>query len=318
MFHSLFASITAPDIAYGVGAIFLFLYLVLSSIEFGAALYLFLPEKLLERETIRSYVNPIWETTNIFLIFFVMILFTCFPKAMPLLSPLLFPVIYIALVFFIVRIIGILGLFYGDSGRMPWRLAFFVGSWGAALTLSNFYHVMVTGMRMPWPLDVLSISLILLVITTILLISSTFFLEYTQRKAFHPYLARLCYFALLVWYGAAALYLTGPFRTAPYALAHLSAATNGFIAVTIVALSIPIFVHFRLFTWSFLAACTAFGMLFFGSVYLHLPYLVYPSVTVTAAFTSVAVFHSILISGAVGFIFLIPALFLLYWLFALG
>lgn len=307
--------IAAPEIAYGIACIFLFLYLVLSSIEFGAAFYMLLPESILERSTVRTYVNPIWETTNIFLIFFVMMLFSCFPKAVPMLSLLMFPIVEVALIFFVFRILGILGLFYGDSGRLAWRILFFVGSWGVALVLSEFYHIVVAGTRMPLVPDMLTVSLILLVISTLLLLSSTFFLMFTSRHRFHPYLARLGYVSLLTWYAAAALYLIGPFRDAPYMLDRLTAATNGFIAVTLVSLTIPLFIHYRYFAAGFIASVIAFGMLFFGSAYMHLPYLIYPTMTISDAFTSTAIFDAILISGAVGALFLIPALYLLYALF---
>ncbi len=307
--------ISAPEIAYGIACVFLFLYLVLSSIEFGAAFYMLLPESILERSTIRTYVNPIWETTNIFLVFFAMMIFSCFPRAVPTLSLLLFPIVEVALVFFVLRILGILGLFYGDSGKLAWRLLFFVGSWGAALVLSGFYHVVVTGTRMSLPPDILTTSLILLVISAMLLLSSTFFLMFTSRHRFHPYLARLGYVSLLTWYGAAALYLIGPFRDAPYMLDHLTAATNGFIAVTLVTCAIPVCIHKRYFATGFASSVVAFAMLFFGSAYMHLPYLVYPAMTIVDAFTSAAIFHAILISGAVGALFLIPALYLLYALF---
>jgi cytochrome d ubiquinol oxidase subunit II len=307
--------ISAPEIAYGIACIFLFLYLVLSSIEFGAAFYMLLPESILERSTVRTYVNPIWETTNIFLIFFVMMIFSCFPRAVPMLSLLIFPIVEAALVFFVFRILGILGLFYGDSGKLVWRILFFVGSWGAALILGGFYHVVVAGTRMSLPPDILTTSLILLIISTMLLLSSTFFLMFTSRHRFHPYLARLSYASLLTWYGAAALYLVGPFRAAPYMLDHLTAATNGFIAVTLVTITIPVFIRQRYFAVGFIASIIAFAMLFFGSAYMHLPYLVYPAMTISDAFTSTAIFHAILLSGAVGALFLIPALYLLYALF---
>ncbi len=165
--------------AFFIATALLLIYSILSSIEFGASIYLLFPRYYPLSPHIHTYINPLWEATNVFLVFFLILLFSCFPKSIPPLSNALFPIIECGLIFFVVRVLGILGIFYAQSHEIKWRLLFFMGSIGAPLILSRFYNFALVGST-DISLSILTFAIPALTIASILMISSTFFLFLTN------------------------------------------------------------------------------------------------------------------------------------------
>ena len=126
-----------PIVAYGLVTLFICLYAASSSIEFGTSLLILSPIPLVDNATVRRYLNPIWESTNVFLVFALVGTVMFFPLAIPAISVAIFPTVMVSLFFFVLRAIGILGLMYYGS-TAPWlRYLFAIGSVGASLFLSK-------------------------------------------------------------------------------------------------------------------------------------------------------------------------------------
>ncbi len=62
----------------------------------------------------------------------------------------------------------------------------------------------------------------------------------------------------------------------------------------------------------------AFASAFFGVAAAQMPYLVYPSILLSGAFTDAASAHAMFLTLGVGAIITVPALYLLYYLFIYG
>ena len=74
-----------PEIAITILWLFLFSYIILASIEFGAGILLFWARfrkwPAQAEEVIERYLSPFWEVTNVFLIAFVVGLVGFFPQS---------------------------------------------------------------------------------------------------------------------------------------------------------------------------------------------------------------------------------------------
>src|SRR5689334_3705475 len=86
---------------------FLFLYSLLAAIDFGAG-FLFwwaglTGRNIAARQVIMRYLSPVWETTNVFLVFFIVGLVGYFPRAAATYGVLLLVPAGIALMLLIVR-----------------------------------------------------------------------------------------------------------------------------------------------------------------------------------------------------------------------
>ena len=300
--------------AYWFACILLYLYMLFSSIEFGASLFVLFPKRFgVTNRLMRTYMNPLWEATSVFLVFFFITFFTCFPKALPELSAALLPIVEIALVFFGLRILGILGALYGESDHLLWRVLLAVGSFGAPVTLSGVYVYLLTGSSPTESSAPLWISIALIVINTILALSSTFFLSYRRNPTGRTSLIQCAeYSAAMIGASAAAYLLILAFDAPHMITADALVATCGAFAS-----SVFFFLYLRLghYLHAFGSIAVMIAFIFFGSAAAHLPYLSYPSFTIDAAATNPTIFAAIFIAWCIGIAVLSPALFLLYRLF---
>jgi cytochrome d ubiquinol oxidase subunit II len=93
----------------GAGVVALFavvLYAIFGGADFGGGVWDFFatgPRAKEQRETITHAIGPVWEANHVWLIFAVVVLFTCFPIAFADLSVGLFPPLTIALVGIVLR-----------------------------------------------------------------------------------------------------------------------------------------------------------------------------------------------------------------------
>jgi len=131
-------------IAISIAALFLLFYMITSSIEFGSTLFLVSPRLLGENE-IRSYINPIWETTNVFLVFVVVCLFAFFPGSISFFGrDLLWPVA-LFLIISGIRVAGVLLYYYGGFRPGLIRGLLFITSFLVPMVLAQFVVYVLTG-----------------------------------------------------------------------------------------------------------------------------------------------------------------------------
>lgn len=296
-----------PLIAYSILLAFIVLYAVLSSIEFGAALFLVSPWKMVERDRIERYMGPVWEFTNVFLIFALVCTAMFFPRAVPLLAQL-YAVVSTALVFFVVRVIGILGILYKRSAHGAFRALFAIGSAGAPLSLSSVYLYAISGQQLAWPPQPLAVALWCAVLSAIVFIAASFFVHFAPKSAQRAALETTHTFA------GAALLLSAAFFSAA-ASTFLRPDFGGFLLLT--------FFVACAFLWrpqkplpALLASAAAVATLIISIAVRHAPYLLYPTLTLDTALTSPESFRAMLTMIPVGLIVSIPAVALLWKLFA--
>lgn len=300
-----------PLLAYCLVLLFVTLYAVLSSIEFGSAVLLTMPEPPISRKAIERYFGPAWESTNVFLVFSLVGLVMFFPHVLPYLAALYAPA-GIALLFFVIRVLGIFGVFYTDSTHRAFALLFALGSLGAPLTLSIAYYVFLTGLHPAFPPSMLLLAIWGAVASTILMLASAFALHIARSyidapRLEHIRLAASGFFILcampILWFSPA------PSETG----AAPALLTLGFLFAVALAIIAGSKRH------PFLAFCLhglSVALLIWGVALSHLPYLIYPALTIDAAFTAPEMFMAMLSVVPFGLVVAIPAVGLLWHLFA--
>ena len=130
------AQLQLETLAYALPILSLYVYMVLSSVEFGASIFRLWPKLLRRPEVVSTYLNPIWEATNVFLVYFVICLMTFFPKASGRLGTDLLWVVFPALAFFSLRVIGMLLIYYGEIRSRIADGLLFAGSFLTPMTFS--------------------------------------------------------------------------------------------------------------------------------------------------------------------------------------
>jgi cytochrome d ubiquinol oxidase subunit II len=294
----------------------LFVYAVLFCIECGATLFMAEPELLGSESAVRSYINPAWETTNVFLVTAFISLIAFFPGAFPLWSRALIVPFLVFLVVMGARIIGMLRIFYAAKSGRVMRLFLFISSFAApvvfAAGIMPFFLAGATPADGSWWLLAPGFAMIAFASTVFL--SSSFF-AYAERPS-HPS-ARLNFllrFALIFFLSAAFVLVFVLENAAPHIMAGISTALTAFGLLAVIDLVISLARNGRYFGLRLLLALALFATLFFGIAFSQLPYLIYPAATIFTAFTDPASAGIMLGAAAVAAVFLVPALALLYYL----
>ena len=293
----------------------LFIYVVLFCIECGATLFMAEPELLGSESAVRNYINPAWETTNVFLVTAFISLIAFFPGAFPLWSRALIVPFLVFLVVMGARIIGMLWVFYTAKNGRAMRSFLFVSSFAAPVVFAGgivpFFLAGVTPSDGPWWL--LAPGFAMIAFASTILLSSSFF-AYTERLS-HPS-ARLNFllrFALIFFLSAAFVLVFVLENAAPHLMAGMGTALVTFGLLAVIDLVISLARKGWYFGLRLLLALALFATLFFGIAFSQLPYLIYPAATIATAFTDPASAGIMLGAAAVALIFLVPALALLYY-----
>ena len=303
-------SITSmPILACALITLFFFIYGILSSIEFGASLFFLLPRLKKDRAAVRVYLNPVMEATNVFLVTGVVLLFTFFPGAIPTLAALL-PLVFSGLLFLGVRIVGLLLIFYGEMESRLAASLLVLGSFAGPMILSGFYVFLLIGSADILPTLGLRLFAALFTAASICLLSFSFF-ETRGITSVRP----LTMFAATAF----AVSLAGLVILLKSASAMLFAQTALIVAAASIIIASLVAWNacheYHRFGLAFASVCVTIAT-FFGAVFLaHLPYLVYPSMTLDQGFTDPSIAPSLFISFGLTMVLVLPSLWLLLTLF---
>ncbi len=299
-----------PLVAYILVLLFITLYACLSAIEFAAALFMALPNPPITRDTIERYFGPAWESTNVFLVFSLVGLVMFFPHVENYLALLYFPA-GIALSFYFLRILGILGIFYADMQGRSIRALFAIGSIGAALSLTGAAYLALTGMVPPLLPTTLSWSLWSATLGGILMLGGSFIARFGNTEV----RARLQSAQLigigLFWIGSGGVLSFAP------ELVHPGLIPLVAFLVIIVSTIAGLRLHDRAHPLAaYLAYCLAAAALIYGTAFAHLPFLIYPTLTIDQGFTAPEMFVAMLSVVPFGLVVAIPTVALLWHLYA--
>ncbi|ADU28542.1 cytochrome d ubiquinol oxidase subunit II [Evansella cellulosilytica] len=313
---------------------FLYGYLIVASIDFGAGFFSYYTKitkkNHITHNIIQRYLSPVWEVTNVFLVFFFIGIVGFFPST---------------------------AYYYGTALLIPGSVAIILiairGSYYAFATYgakdSNFYSFLygATGLLIPASLStVLTISeggyvsvedgkvqllygelftslyswgVVILAIVSVLFISASFLTYYASRAKDLDALELLRKYAL-VWafpaiiMGVVVFFLLGNQNPEHY--------QNMLDIWWVFAVS---FINFAIATYliwkrknygtAFILVMLQYFTAFYGYGISHFPYLLYPYLTIYDGFTNETMAIALIIAFIAGLLLLIPSLYLLMRLF---
>lgn len=325
----------ATSIAAGALIIIaLIAYAVLGGADYGGGVWdLFArgPRAGKQREVIAQAMGPVWEANHIWVIFAVVLLFTCFPAAFAVVGESLAVPVSIALIGISLRGAAFafrasywaptafrarMGTIFGVASLVtPFGMGAALAALASGEIQLNSSGIVVssvwTGWTTPFALGVgaLALSLVAYLAATFLCLETTGALrEDFRRRAIGAAVA----------VGAAA---TVTLPLAATAVPHLWESLTGGNATPflVVAPALGVMSLAALLTrrhrLASAAAVGQTGAILAGWGVASFPYLIYPSVTIAGAASAPQVQLAILVGAALGAVILVPSLWLLFSLF---
>ncbi|MTV22918.1 cytochrome d ubiquinol oxidase subunit II [Staphylococcus delphini] len=316
--------------------IFLLGYIIVASIDFGAGFFS-LHAKLFGQSheingLIQRYLNPVWEVTNVFFIFFFVGIVGFFPDTAYYYGTVLLIPGSIALILLSIR--GAFYAFenYGQDSKLSWLILYAVSgllipaSLSTALTISEGGYITESSsgnVDLNWTELLLSPfgwAVVLLAIVSVLYISSGFLTFYAHRaKDKSAYQLMRKWF--LMW--GAPMIMMSLFVFLSLRIqneAHFMSAVFDYGWLFII--SFIAFVIAGMLTLlkkahgiAFIFVIIQMGTAFFGYGLSKLPYILYPYVHIDDAVTNDSMALVLTIAFIGGLLLLLPSLFFIFKLF---
>lgn len=314
--------------------LFLFGYVIIGSIDFGAGFFnaysIVTNRQHILTRIIQRYLSPVWEVTNVFLVFFFVGIVGFFPKSAfyygtVLLVPASFAIILLAIrgSYYAFTTYGGLkhkryAVLYGLSGLLiPASLSIVLTiSEGGFVSLENKapvidYWALFTS-PLSWSIVVLSLSAVLYISAVFL----TWYAEYAKDVNAAEMMRKYA----LIWAAPTIITATGIIvELANHNRSHYERLVNLW---WVFGLSVVLFAGSVYFLWlrrSYGAAVWMmigqFFLAFFAYGVSHYPFLLYPHLTIYDGFTNEAMAISLVIVFIAGLCLLLPSLYLLLKLF---
>ncbi|HEC2158388.1 cytochrome D ubiquinol oxidase subunit II [Staphylococcus delphini] len=316
--------------------IFLFGYIIVASIDFGAGFFS-LHAKLFGQSheingLIQRYLNPVWEVTNVFFVFFFVGIVGFFPDTAYYYGTVLLIPGSIALILLSIR--GAFYAFenYGQDSKLSWLMLYAVSgllipaSLSTALTISEGGYITESAsgtVDLNWTELLLSPfgwAVVLLAIVSVLYISSGFLTFYAHRAKDKP-AYQLMRKWFLMW--GAPMIMMSLFVFLSLRIqneAHFMSAVFDYGWLFII--SFIAFVIAGMLTLlkkahgiAFIFVIIQMGTAFFGYGLSKLPYILYPYVHIDDAVTNDSMALMLTIAFIGGLLLLLPSLFFIFKLF---
>ncbi|WP_027093406.1 cytochrome d ubiquinol oxidase subunit II [Cohnella thermotolerans] len=313
---------------------FLYGYLIVASIDFGAGFYAYY-SRISGMETIigpviSRYLSPVWEVTNVFLVFFIVGIVGFFPETAHYYGTALLIPGSIALILLAIR-----GSFYAFANYGAKQNSIYLLAYGATgllippalatvFTISEGGFLAVRDNRVILLLEELfysaySWAVVLLAMSSVLFISSTFLTYYAARAEDAKALERMRQFAL--WGGiptiVSSLFVFIALRN--HNPDHFYRALDiwWFFGLSLGSFAAATYLIWRRrgYGFAFVLVMLQFAFAFFGYGISHLPYLLYPYLTLYAGATNPAMGRALAAAFVAGFALLVPSIVLLLRLF---
>lgn len=313
---------------------FLFGYLIVASVDFGAGFFAYYG-KLTKKDhvinhIISRYLSPVWEVTNVFFVFFFVGLVGFFPDTAFYYGTALLLPGSIALILLAIR-----GSFYAFGNYGPKENRFYLFLYGAtgllipaalstALTISEGGFLqkkgesveLLTGKLFSSPY---SWSVVLLAIVSVLFISAAFLTFYADRAKDFEAMQLLRKFALF-W--SIPTILASFLVFLSLRVHNLRHFENALEIWWMFGLSLLFFLAAILFIlkrkylgWAFIFVMLQFFFAFFGYGASHLPYILEPYINVYSSYTNETMGITLIAVFIAGLLLLIPSLVLIMRLF---
>ncbi len=325
------------NLAALVTLLVLMLYAIFGGADFGGGVWDFFAagaRKSQQRHAIAKAMGPVWEANHVWLIFVIVLLFTCFPKGYSALGIKLFVPFHLALVGIMLRGAAFVFRTYTRAAQVPaaanhidtrWTAVFGAASVISPLLLGAAFGTVTSGdlrgdtIGTPTWLRPYAIACGLLALSTCAYLAAVFLCAETSGELRRDFRFR----AILS--GTTTAILAG----AVLALAHREA--NWFFNRLLSAQSMPIVLtgiaffiasafavfagRYRFARWS---AVGQIVLLLIGWGNAHRPYLVYPEFTLIEAAGSVQTIKFLLATLPLGAALIAPSLWFLFKVFKSG
>ncbi|MCE5592277.1 cytochrome d ubiquinol oxidase subunit II [Staphylococcus pseudintermedius] len=316
--------------------IFLFGYIIVASIDFGAGFFS-LHAKLFGQSheingLIQRYLNPVWEVTNVFFVFFFVGIVGFFPDTAYYYGTVLLIPGSIALILLSIR--GAFYAFenYGQDSKLSWLMLYAVSgllipaSLSTALTISEGGYITESSsgnVDLNWTELLLSPfgwAVVLLAIVSVLYISSGFLTFYAHRaKDTSAYQLMRKWF--LMW--GAPMIMMSLFVFLSLRIqneAHFMSAVFDYgwlFIISFIAFAIAgvLTLLKKAHGIAFIFVIIQMGTAFFGYGLSKLPYILYPYVHIDDAVTNDSMALVLTIAFIGGLLLLLPSLFFILKLF---
>ncbi|HTE17948.1 MAG TPA: cytochrome d ubiquinol oxidase subunit II [Armatimonadota bacterium] len=317
----------------GVGLAALVAYALLGGADFGGGVWDLLasgPRATEQRRAISRAMGPVWEANHVWLIFLVVLLFACFPRAYAVLSVALFIPFHLALVGIVLRGSAFVFRAHGATAEAPdprWTRVFGAASSATPFVLGMCLGAVSSGRLraldgrvvsdawspwlgpFAWALGALSLALCAYV--------AAVYLTLETEGAVQEDFRRRALGAGLVLAVLAPLALAAARVDAPRfweAMTHPRAAPVLLGAAALAALSARA-VYGRWYRWGRVAAAAQTTLIVLGWALAQHPYVVYPDLPLAAAAAPAASLRFFLWTLIPGGLVLLPSLALLFLVF---
>ncbi|MEI3604927.1 cytochrome d ubiquinol oxidase subunit II [Pseudogracilibacillus sp. SE30717A] len=313
---------------------FLFGYIIVGSIDFGAGFFnaynLITDKKHRLTNIIQRYLSPVWEVTNVFLVFFFVGIVGFFPKTAYYYGTTLLVPVSIAILLLAIR--GSYYAFetYGARGHKGYSFMYGLSglllpaSLSIVLTISEGGFVFLVDNKPVLDyfalfINPLTWSIVLLSITAVLYISAVF-LTWYAHKANDVAATNLMRKYALIWAFPTIITAGGiiywlHFHN-PEHFEHILRLSWMFVISFILFLgTVWLLWKKRNYGFAFWLLVGQFAFAFYGYGLSHYPYLLYPYLTIYDSFTNEAMAISLIIAFVLGLGLLLPSLYLLLRLF---
>ncbi|MFE5318834.1 cytochrome d ubiquinol oxidase subunit II [Paenibacillus sp. NPDC056579] len=315
--------------------IFLYGYLIVASIDFGAGFFSYYSmitgRKHLVHGIIERYLSPVWEVTNVFLIFFMVGMVGFFPDTAYYLGTALLIPGSIAIILLAIRgsyyAFSTYGgtkdnplymLLYGSSGLLiPASLSIVLTiSEGGFIQEQNGQVILQYAKLFTSPY---AWSVVLLSLVSILFISASFLTYYADKAKDAAAMEVLRGFAV-GWSAptilASLLVFFSIYKHSPWHFeGMLDIAWMFVLSFLCFLFAIYLIWNRRKLGLAFILVMLQFAFAFFGYGAAHLPYIIYPIVSIHESVTSPTMGVALIIAFIAGLLLLIPSLYLLMRLF---
>lgn len=317
--------------------LFLFGYVIVASIDFGAGFFnaysLWRGNHHIISNIIKRYLSPVWEITNVFLVFFFVGIVGFFPETASYYGTVLLVPASIALILLAIR-----GSYYAFEsygslhGHKGYALAYGVSglllpaAFSVVLTISEGgfinettnnisldYYALVTS-PLSWAIVVLSIVAVLYI--------SSVFLTWYARYAGDQGASELMRKYALIWAGPMILSALGIIvelrRTDNWHFENMMHLSWMFVLSAIIFL-VTVWLLFKRkrYGLTVILLIVQFALAFFAYGISHYPYLLYPYLSVEDSVTSTSMGIALVIAFVLGLALLIPSLYLVFKFFIL-
>lgn len=318
--------------------LFLFGYVIVASIDFGAGFFnaysLWRGNNQVLSKIIKRYLSPVWEITNVFLVFFFVGIVGFFPETANYYGTVLLVPASLALMLLAVR--GSYYAFesYGTlSGHKGYSLAYGVSglfipaAFSVVLTISEggFIRETASGLALDYTAlltSPLSWAIVVLSIVAVLYISAVF-LTWYAHYAGDMQASDLMRKYALIWAGPMMLSALGIIielrRTGNWHYENMLDYGWLFgLSALVFAVTVWLLYQKARYSTAVVLLIVQFALAFFAYGLSHYPYLLYPYLSIKNSVTSTSMGIALVIVFVLGLALLVPSLYLVFKFFILN